>query len=249
MGFDVAGYIYNGQMIATETYKAISQRGLKLNLDASSIDSYPGSGTTWYDLTPNGYTADLYTAPTYNSSNGGYFTFNGTNHSIRILNSSSQYNFGSSDCTYAFWFKTTTTSGNPFFLYNCCSLVGCSFNSSGYVNFSLRDDGCNAVTATTSIAYNDNVWHYYVGQRVGTNVYVYIDGIQRASASGTLGNINSSNGNILLANGASNACPAQTPNSEGLWAGSIGTFHIYNRALDAVEILQNYNAQKSRFGL
>lgn len=249
MGFNIGGYTYNSQMASTEVYKAISQRGLKLNLDVSSIDSYSGTGTTWYDLTSNGYTADLYTAPTYSSSNGGFFTFNGTTHSIRILNSSSQYNFGGGNCAYAFWFKTTATTGNPFFVYNCCSLVGCGINSSGYINFSMRDDGCNGVTATTSIAYNDNVWHYYVGQRIGTSIYVYIDGVLRASASGTLGNVNTTNGNILLGNSASNGCPAQIPNGEGVWAGSMGVFHIYNRALDITEITQNYNIQKGRFGL
>jgi hypothetical protein len=92
---------------------------------------------------------------------------------------------------------------------------------------------------------------YYnkAGQRIGTSVYVYIDGVLRASASGTLGNVNTTNGNILLGNSASNACPAQTPNGEGMWAGSMGAFHIYNRALDITEIAQNYNIQKGRFGL
>ncbi len=248
MPFDIGGTIFNGSSADVKDYKNIIRRGMVANFDASAYESYSRTGTIWYDVI-NNYTADLYTTPTYNSSNGGFFTFNGTNHSIRILNSSSQYNFGGGNCAYAFWFKTTATTGNPFFLYNCCSLIGCGINSSGYINFSMRDDGCNGVTATTSIAYNDNVWHYYVGQRVGTSVYVYIDGVLRASASGTLGNVNSTNGNILLGNSASNACPAQTPNGEGVWAGSIGAFHIYNRALDVTEIAQNYNIQKGRFGL
>ena len=171
------------------------------------------------------------------------------NDNVTILNSSSQYNFGSENFAYAYWFKTTATSGSPFMAYNCNSFIISSFNSSGYVNLSLRDNAANAVTATTAIAYNNNVWHYYVGQRIGTSVYVYIDGVQRASSSGTLGNINISNGNILVANGSSISCPVYTPNGEGLWAGSMGAFHIYNRALDATEITQNYNIQKQRFGL
>jgi len=249
MPLNVNGVEINSTTTKVMSYAGIIKRGLVLHLDASALDSYPTTGTVWSDLSGNGYSATLVNSPTYSTSNGGLIIFDGVNDNVTILNSSSQYNFGSSNGAYAFWFKTTTTSGAPFMAYNCCSYIQGSVNSSGYFSITLRDDGCNGVTATTSIAYNDNIWHYYVGQRVGNSAYVYIDGVLRASATGTLGNINISNANILLANAATNTCPTYTPNGEGLWAGSMGAFHIYNRALDVTEITQNYNVQKTRFGL
>jgi hypothetical protein len=248
MPLNVNGVEINSTTTKVMNYAGIIKRGLVLHLDAGALDSYPTTGTVWSSLTGS-LAGTLTNGPTYSTAGSGSIVFDGVDDGVTISNSSSQYNFGSSNCAYAFWFKTIATSGAPFMAYNCCSYIQGSVNSSGYFSITLRDDGCNGVTATTSIAYNDNIWHYYVGQRVGNSAYVYIDGVQRASSSGTLGNINISNGNILVANVSSNSCPTYTPNGEGLWAGSIGAFHIYNRALDATEITQNYNVQKTRFGL
>jgi hypothetical protein len=248
MPLDIGGSIVKDPLAKTFRYQNIVTRGLVLHLDAGTPDSYPTTGTVWSSLVGTGI-GTLTNGPTYSTVGSGSIVFDGVDDGVTILNSSSQYNFGSGNFTYAHWFKTTATSGVPFMAYNCCSYIQGSVNSSGYFNITLRDDGCNGITATTSIAYNDNIWHYYVGQRVGNSAYVYIDGVLRASATGTLGNINISNANILLANVASNVCPTYIPNGEGLWAGSMGAFHIYNRALDATEITQNYTIQKQRFGL
>ena len=57
----------------------IVTNGLVLCLDASDRNSYPGSGTTWYDVSNNGNHATLTNGPTFSTSNGGIFTFDGSN--------------------------------------------------------------------------------------------------------------------------------------------------------------------------
>jgi len=66
--------MYTGPNIVTS--------GLVLQLDAANTKSYPGSGTTWTDLSGNGNNGTLTNSPTFSSANGGIFTFNGTNQFI-----------------------------------------------------------------------------------------------------------------------------------------------------------------------
>lgn len=64
--------------------KGINQSGLILNLDAGVTSSYPGTGTTWYDLSGNGYNATLYNGVIYDPADGGRFLFDGTNDYVKI---------------------------------------------------------------------------------------------------------------------------------------------------------------------
>lgn len=79
----------------------IVRDGLVLNLDAADKNSYPGSGTTWYDVSGNGFNHTLSGSPTYN---GNSFTLNETNgftYSSAITTSTS--------CTVILFYKTTDT--------------------------------------------------------------------------------------------------------------------------------------------
>lgn len=75
---------YNSSLNTVESYTGTSWKympdivrsGLVLNLDAAEPASYPGTGTTWYDLSGNGNNGTLVNGPTYNSANGGSNTQN-----------------------------------------------------------------------------------------------------------------------------------------------------------------------------
>jgi hypothetical protein len=62
---------------------SIVRDGLVLYLDAANPKSYPGSGTTWFDLkgTSN---STLSNGPTFVNSNKGYFSFDGVNDYTQI---------------------------------------------------------------------------------------------------------------------------------------------------------------------
>lgn len=250
MGFNIGGYTYNSQMASTEVYKSISQRGLKLNLDASSVDSYSGAGTTWYDLTTNSYNGTLINGPTYSSTNGGYIQCDGSNDVV-MLYSTGQWSFGSGNFGIGMWINTSATTGNIFQTYNCCGSYGAGVSATGKFSFGFRDDSCsNNPSAVTPLSYNNSTWYYAFFQRSGTTAQIYINGVSVASntVAGT-GAVSISNGSFQICNASSNTCPVINCNNEGPLAAKIGAVHIYNRALDVTEIAQNYNIQKSRFGL
>jgi len=62
----------------------IPQNGLQLLLDAANTKSYPGSGTTWTDLSGNGNTGTLTNSPTFTTDNGGAIRFDGTNDYVVV---------------------------------------------------------------------------------------------------------------------------------------------------------------------
>jgi len=250
MPFDIGGYIYNGTHADVEDYKNIITRGLVLHLDASALESYSGSGTSWSDLSGNNNNGTLTNGPTYSSTNGGYIQCDGSNDVI-MLYSTGQWNFGSGNFGIGMWINTTATTGNIFQTYNCCSSYGAGVSATGKFSFGFRDDSCSYnPTAVTPLSYNNGTWCYAFFQRSGTTAQIYINGVSVVTntVAGT-GNVNISNGSIQICNASSNACPVINCNNEGPLAAKIGTVHIYNRALDVTEIAQNYNIQKARFGL
>ena len=81
--------------------------GLVLCLDAASRKSYPGSGTTWFDRSGNGNNGTLTNGPTFSSDNGGSIVFDGTNDYVNC--GTTLGNFGTSNFTINFFFKTSTS--------------------------------------------------------------------------------------------------------------------------------------------
>ena len=222
--------------------------GLVLSLDAADKNSYPGSGTIWRDLSGNNNNATLVSTPTFSSVNGGYISFNGTNQ-YAIINSSSTLNMGSRSYTGEVWLavRTTSASERMIYEYNIWS------NNGTYQLASLTG---NNITTTFPEAYvvgtqaanytysplSTNVWIYIANQFDTTNntLRIYVNGVFAAQTTGVtqeIGNV-TSNLYIMSRGGTSLFMPA-----------NLSILKIYNQVLSATEIAQNYNAQKSRFGL
>ena len=206
------------------------QDGLVLCLDASDKISYPGSGTTWYDVSGNNNNGTLINGPTFNSSNGGSIIFDGSNDYVNLPTGLLT---GTGDFTIIQWVQcdgsgTGTTFGN----YSDGSLqFGWSQN---YVFLYLGNGSAYASTSnfTTSIT-------MIAGRRIGTTTNYLKNGviISTGSSSSSIGN---SSANFRI--GTNTSTTEQ-------YNGKIYTTLVYTRGLSDVEILQNYNAQKSRFGL
>lgn len=212
--------------------------GLVLCLDAADKNSYPGTGTTWTDLSGNANNGTLTNGPTFNGSNGGCIVFDGVDDYINILNNSS---FNVTDnISVEMWVRIETTQSNNLgFLIKYAN--GYLFYIVG-VNNTFAFDSRNGdgtyyrTTGTTNI--KDGVWKYLVGQKSGLSYKVYVNGVLEGST--TANSVGSIAGNVNLKLGT----------DDGTYLnGRIATFKIYNRALSADEVLQNYNATKSRFGL
>jgi hypothetical protein len=213
--------------------------GLVLYLDAANTRSYPGTGTTWSDLSRGGNNGSLINGPTFNSGNGGSIVFDGSNDWV---NSETQILKNLQEFTINLWFFTSTLTGT-LLSEGLSSNVGVQFwLGVGVNNTTLQfGDGTNDSFFNSKITLQQNVWVnlcFTVKNKTGTS---YINSVYQNAWTNT--------NNIA-------------------WAGTIGTFRLgcrenitsftnsriaitqlYNRALSTTEIRQNYNATKTRFGL
>ena len=246
---DYANRLYSGSSITTEAgaltyfnslntvicaninYEEIVTSGLTLLLDAGFTPSYPKSGTAWTDLSFSGNNATLYNGPTYNSSNGGSVVFDGTND-YGIAGSGLAI---TGNLTVAAWVRPTSFANQGNIVSKSSNLgYRMRFQSNG--TFWMYS---NTNTITSPSAYTINNWFHTVGVFSSTGLRMYI------------------NGSLVQSNGtafspsyfSSSFTVGGFSNYQELFQGRIANVSVYNRALSATEVLQNYNAQKARFGL
>ena len=214
--------------------------GLVLYLDAANTRSYPGTGTTWSDLSRSGNNGSLINGPTFNSGNGGSIVFDGVNDytSLNFINPFQE--------TIIIWVKSNTAT----------------WNENGWISSSRRQNG-HIIHPNQGPA---GVGFYILNSVAGFTLVGTI-----TPSSITLPNMycittNGSNSHKIYLNGS-----LQTTNTTSITrttTPSLQTYEIakddtvarygngtyynvlrYNRELSASEILQNYNATKTRFGL
>jgi hypothetical protein len=221
--------------------KVVVQSGLVLNLDAGASTSYPGSGTTWTDLSGGGNNGTLVNGVGYNSGNGGSLSFDGVNDYVTLTRPSSITTGG--NMSICMWAKWTTKVGDA--VGDIQALI--DNNHTGFQGFVIQDRpdlAGDPLTAsgglTSTFKVGDGNWHFIGVTIQGTSQSrMYIDGVLNASNTGS--GILTVQPNISI--GGWQSGPSRFLN------GSISSTLLYNRALTATEISQNYNALKSRFGL
>jgi hypothetical protein len=227
---------------------SIVTSGLLLNLDAGNTASYPGTGTTWTDLSGNGYSGTLTNGPTYSSSNGGTIVFDGTND---VASFGNILNIGLSSWTMSCWVKFNYVSGIAGIMGKTSyrAYVGrYSFNLEGGNLLAFFQPDNNYIITTPVAPYLDNKFHNLVMTINRTSMaYFYVDGI----SVGTPLNV-SSTSNINLNTSTDNFYIGSYGNVNGqsplyFLNGNVSQASIYNRALTAAEVLQNYNTLRPRF--
>lgn len=206
----------------------IVTNGLALCLDAGNTKSYPGSGTTWTDISRNGNTGTLTNGPTFSSANKGAIVFDGTNDYITgPIADLSVYTL----CV--FMMQDSFTVGG-----------GIIAGSIGSPNVYLQmGGGTNTwqfeyAVANPSFNLTTGQWTYLCGVQNSSNIQqAYKDGVLAGSAT---------TGSVAL--GTSYAIGRRP---QGLIYSNIkvAVAQIYNRALSAAEIAQNFNALRGRFGI
>ena len=221
----------------------IVENGLTLFLDASNIRSYPGSGTTWSDLSGNGNNFSLINGPTFSAANLGSIVFDGVDDYLQISSLVWDYN---NNFTIQFWFTPSSLggangyglffNGNPGLNTNRVQIAGTS-DGSIYLNSVGSSLGDSFVSAAGLVSVGN--WYNFAAIRNSGVITVYLNGVSVAS-----GNVN------YAVSQQSNLYVGFVRSSGALWYlnGRMSSILINNRSLSVNEVLQNYNATKSRFG-
>ena len=226
------------------SFSGIVTGGLVLHLDAGNSTSYPGSGTTWTDLSGSGNNGTLVGGTGYNSANGGSLVFDGTDDYITtgkvlVPNNTASY-------TVSVWcYRNSNSVGNDILLSqwtfaNVNNSFFFGFNSTGLLYFSDR-----WTNITVPGAGNTGVWMNLVGVYrtyvfpSQANAFIYLNGSLSATRNDGLNY--SGTGNFIIGR--------QGELSDEYFSGNISQVSVYNRELTATEIAQNYNALKGRYGL
>ena len=217
----------------------IVRDGLVLALDAGSKRSYPGTGTTLYDLSGNSGTGTL-SDLVYNDSYNGTLEFNGVDQLVTFGNLDSIKNLSTG--TIDIWFRPATTA--------MTFLISWFGNSSDYMRLQVYGNSTiilytevgNVGTGLTSTNISPlNVWANCVITQDGTTTRMYINKILQSNTSNATWFGTHPNLSLYLA--------YQLGWSGYYFKGLIGPCKIYNKSLSQQEITQNFNAHKSRFGL
>jgi hypothetical protein len=212
---------------------------LQFYVDAGQVSSYPGTGTTWYDISGNSRNLTM-DSLSYNSNNGGYIIFDGSHTADSVATYSINFSNGFTVESVA---KFSGSGLEGLFAFN-------NQMTSDYINVQAQD-GINVrweiesgQSFTSSNSLTSSTWYHftcvYEGDSNNTSgtARIYINGVENNTTSlnsNRTGQIQTSN--FVL----------------GLWdgylTGNIALSRMYNKVLTPIEVLQNFNATKNRFGL
>jgi len=207
--------------------------GLVLALDAANSRSYSGTGTTWSDLSGNGNNGTLTNGPTYDSADNGSIVFDGVND---YVSSSYAPPAGTDPRTISIWFKPDISQNKNLLGYgtNATLQLWDVLLHSGNVGVHLYSSGNEAGTP-----YVVGQWQNIVFTFTAPTITSYMNGTIKNSYTntgintGTVNTLNISKGNY----------------SYFYFDGSIAQVSVYNRALTAAEVAQNFNATRGRYGI
>ena len=222
--------------------------GLQLYIDAGNVKSYSGSGTVWSDLSGNGHDVTLVNSPTFSSNNGGYFDFNGSSHKAYSTN---VINLMANDWTIDCWvylddweYPSSACGDNRAVIWGCfngywngaaleiveTSLRFAEFHASSAYTIDNISGGSLSTWMHVTVAWDDDGY-----------VRSYVNGVEGASRD--VSSYSISPNAYLWLNYYAQHCGFAYVN------GRVSGYRVYTKCLTVAEILQNYNAHKSRYGL
>ena len=212
--------------------------GLIFYVDPAYKKSYPGSGTTSTDLV-NSVTGTLQSSGMFENTNNGVFDFDGATNYI---------DFGNADelnitefITISAWVKASSSSTDRCYIAKR-GTSGNAYQISQYSNKAIGLSiwiGSSRKDLLGTTNHVQDVWYHVVGTYNGSYMRVYVNGVEENNQA-QIGSIDTTtNTNTSSTIGAAQG---------NRFNGDIGPIKVYNKTLSASEVLQNYQAQKERFG-
>ena len=205
---------------------SLVMNGLTNYFDAGNTKSYPGSGTTWYNLIPGGVNGTLTNGPTYSSANGGVIALDGVNDYIYV-----PLNLSTSTYTIMGAARYVVVGGRTFSALTNNWLMGHwggtteNYYAEGWVSYPGAGTG-------------DTNWRIYAatGNYSGDSWGMYVNGaLTSIGGGGSAGPNGFSIGSAFASSEFSNS--------------HISNLLVYNRVLTAAEVSQNFNALRGRYGI
>jgi type II secretory pathway pseudopilin PulG len=225
--------------MATNYSPRIVTDGLIMYLDAASKKSYPGTGSTWTDISNNRNNGTLINNPTFSSNNNGILQFNGINQYVTSVITNTPF----TQLTFiAFFYRITTGASGAGIVFNRegggnVTGMNICYPNSNNLGYHWNDDS-GTYLYDSGLSVPLNVWSYCALSVNSTSALFCVNGnfINRIYSHAST--------NI----GAGLQIGADVPTNR-YYQSNFASTYLYNRALTISEIAQNYNAIKGRFNL
>ena len=230
--------IGGGISITPVSESQIVQSGLQLYLDAGNAASYPGSGTAWTDLSGNGRNGTLTGGPTYSSADGGSIVFDGTNDFVQCTGS-----LTATAATFVIWMRRNGPQDDfDGIIYSrSANATGLSFfGTTNKISYTWNN-AVNPYTWDSGLTVPDLTWCMIAVSVTSTAATAYLcqsGGI--TSATNTVSHTSTVLDDVKL---------AQDDQGARFFNGNIAIAQLYNTALSAADISQNFEVDRARFGV
>ena len=226
-------------MSTTEGGGNIINDNLTIIYDAANPKSFISGDTKWNDLSKFDYDGDLTNSPGYNSNNYGSLTFDGVNQYISIpktgiLTSKSAF-------TITCWiYPTSLTDIRPIFVNYYVGNLEVLFRINGS-NLQFFTFTSSQIGGTTQTFTAINQWSNVVATYDGATMKTYVNGVQSPTTFSQSGGLSTSTLPYLIG--------YYTSPTNYYFEGRVASCGVHLRSLTDSEILQNFNATRSRFGV
>ena len=232
-----SGCTVSGGVRTIEELNLVVTTGLQLYLDAGNASSYSGSGTAWNDLTVNGRNGTLIGGPTYSATNGGSIVFDGSNDYVQCTGSLTV-----TAATFVTWIRRNGNQGqyDGILFSRGTSVTGMDFQVSNQIAYTWNN-AVNTYNWQSGLIVPDATWCMIAVSVTSTAATAYLcqaSGI--TTATNTFSHTSSVIDDIKIA--VDDAAARYI-------SGNIAIAQLYNIALSAGEISQNFQADRARFGI
>ena len=233
----VTGSSISGVKIIPESAASVVTTGLQLYLDAGNASSYPGSGTAWTDLSVNGRNGTLTNGPTYSATNGGSIVFDGSNDYVQCTGSLTV-----TAATFVTWIKRNGSQGqyDGILFSRGTNTTGMNFYTSNQLGYHWNDSS-STYNWSSGLTIPDATWCMIAVSVTSTAATAYL-----CQTGGTTTATNTVNHASSLLNDIK---LAQDDAGSRFFNGNIAIAQLYNIALSAGEVAQNFAADRGRFGV
>jgi hypothetical protein len=233
----ISGSTISSGIRTIEELNPVVTTGLQLYLDAGNASSYPGSGTAWTDLSGNSRDGTLTNGPTYSATNGGSIVFDGSNDYVQCTGSLTV-----TAATFVTWIKRNGSQGtyDGILFSRGTNTTGMNFFSSNQLGYHWNDSS-STYNWSSGLTIPDATWCMIAVSVTSTAATAYL-----CQTSGTTTATNTVNHSSSVLNDIKIAVDDAAAR---YFNGNIAIAQLYNIALSADQVSQNFAADRARFGV